>query len=357
MITDWMSESPFWPALEARVEWFLGGWGRAPHGQLAAQHFPLARYIGVAAYNGGWDDKGSRIPQEDGAFFAGLLAHPAINSAPGFARLAEETAAVAEATGRAPGQLRPAIYEAGPGYQISGLNGKVVSPAEAIVQEVVMKSRAAATATLDAFLLSASLGLWGANYFRIGRGEVWNSTTFNGERDVDYPPYTLPRLLTEAIAPCSVFRVEDLRPREHSLPNREGETRKIASAAVYALRSLEDPATWMVVFLNRLIDPSRLDPADPAFRAGETNPLRVRLRTGWKRIGGLTEWSNFGNFRDHNRYPVGARVTVEKTFEPDPLCVPIDFPATPRPVPEDPGLLTAELPGGAAVLWKLTGVA
>jgi hypothetical protein len=38
----------------------------------------------------------------------------------------------------------------------------------------------------------------------------------------------------------------------------------VNSAAVYALRSIATPSTWTLVFVNRLIDPSLLDPDDPA---------------------------------------------------------------------------------------------
>jgi hypothetical protein len=353
MITQWLRESPFWPALEAKVEFLLGGWARNDYGTLAAARFPQARYVGIAAYNGGWDE-GGRIAREEGGFFASMLSYAPLNGGRGFARLAENTRALAEAGRPAP---IPAIYEAGPGYQLTGLNNSTISPAEILVQEVVMKSRGSGTATLDNLLLSASMGLWGANFYKIGRGDLWNSTTFNGTRDVDFAPYTLPRIVTEEIAPCTVHVVQPFRPLQHRLPDREGAMTTVDAAAIYALRSLADPTAWMLVFINRRIDPSLLDPADPAWRPDPQPAITLRLRTPWARVGGLVEWANTGNFREHNRYPPGQRLTAEGRFVPDPLCVAIDILPAAKDPPAEPSLLSVEVPAGGAILWKLTGVA
>ena len=357
MITDWMRESPFWPALEARVEWFLGGWARGDHGTLAAARFPAARYIGIAAYNGGWDE-GGRIPREEGAFLSAMLSYAPLNGGPGFARLAQNTRKAAEATGRIYGtDLLPAIYEAGPGYQLNGLNHVKISEGEALVQEVVMKSRGSGTATLDNLLMSAQHGLWGANFYKIGRGDLWNSTSFNGETDVDFPPYTLPRIVTAEIAPCAVYAVTPFRPLQHSLPDREGAVTTVDSAAVYALRSTADPTTWMLAFVNRRIDPSVLNPDDPDYRSDQPNLISIKLRTNWTRAVSLTEWANTGNFREHNRYPVGKRLTATGDFVPDPLCVAITIKPIAKDLPADLALLSVDVPAGGCILWKLTGVA
>lgn len=356
MITGWMAESPFWPAIEARMEWFLGGWARTDYGAQAARRFPRARYVGIAAYNSGWDE-GVRAAREDGGFLATMLSYAPLNGARSYSRLVENTRLAAEATGRVFGtDLIPAIYEAGPGYQVDGLNGSEVSQEQSVIQEVVMKSRGSATAAVDNFLMSAEMGLWGANYFRIGRGNSWNSTTFNGQADVDFPPYTLPRLITEEIAPAQVHEVQHLRPLQHRLADREDKEMAVNSAAVYALRAIATPSTWMLVFINRLVDPAVLDPGDPDYSRDRPNRIKLTLRTPWSRVGGLTEWVNAGNFREHNRYPPGQRLGPDGGFVPDPLCVTIDFPATPGTPPADPSLISVDLPAASCLIWKLTGV-
>jgi hypothetical protein len=357
MITDWMAESPFWPALEARAEWLLGGWARSDYGAVAARRFSRARYVGVAAYNGGWDE-GSKVAREESGFFTSMLANAPVNGQASFERLIGNTRAAAEATGRRYGiDLIPAIYEAGPGYQMTGLNRAKITEEDVIVQEVVMKSRGSGTATLDNFLLSAEMGLWGANFFKLGRGGYWSSGTFDGDRFVDFPAYALPRLVTAEMAPCQVHSVLPFRPLQHSLPDRDGEMKTVNSAAVYALRSIATPSTWMLVFVNRLIDPAMLDPDDPAYQPDRRNAITTQLRTPWTRAGSLTEWANTGNFREHNRYPPGRRLTVEGEFVPDPLCVEIDFPPTAKDIPADLSLLSVEVPAGGCILWKFTDVA
>lgn len=357
MITDWMAESPFWPALEARAEWLLGGWARSDYGAVAAKRFARARYVGIAAYNGGWDE-GSRVAREESGFFTSMLANAPVNGHASFEQLVENTRAAAEATGRRYGvDLVPAIYEAGPGYQMTGLNRAKLTDEDVIVQEVVMKSRGSGTATLDNFLLSAEMGLWGANFFKLSRGGYWSSTAFDGTRDVDFPAYALPRLVTAEMAPCQVISVQPFRPLQHRLPDRKGEMRTVNSAAVYALRSIPTPSTWMLAFVNRLIDPSLLNQDDPAYQPGRRNAITTQLRTSWTRAGSLIEWTNTGNFREHNRYPPGRRLSVDGEFVPDPLCVNIDFSPVEKDVPEDLSLLSVEVPAGGCILWKFTDVA
>ena len=357
MITDWMAESPFWPALEARAEWLLGGHARTDYGAVAARRFPRANYVGIAAYNGGWDE-GSQVAREESGFFASMLANAPVNGQPSFKRLVDTTRAVAKATGRHYGtDLIPAIYEAGPGYQMTGLNRAKITDEDVIVQEVVMKSRGSGTATLDNFLLSAEMGLWGANFFKLSRGGYWSSTAFDGTRDVEFPAYALPRIVTAEMAPCQVHSVLPFRPLQHSLPDRKGEMQTVNSAAVYALRSIETPSTWMLVFVNRLIDPSVLDPDDPAYKPDQRNLITTRIRTSWTSAGSLIEWANVGNFREHNRYPPGRRLSVGREFVPDPLCVEIDFAPTVKDVPADLSLLSVEVPAGGCILWKFTDVA
>ena len=58
---------------------------------------------------------------------------------------------------------------------MNGLNNARVSEAEHRAQEQVMKSLAAGTATLDAFLARAYLGFELQNFFTFGRGELWTS--------------------------------------------------------------------------------------------------------------------------------------------------------------------------------------
>lgn len=66
-------------------------------------------------------------------------------------------------------------YEAGPGYSLNGLNGALVTHEQSQTQEQVMKSLAAGTATLDAFLARAYRGFATQNYFTMGEGTLWTS--------------------------------------------------------------------------------------------------------------------------------------------------------------------------------------
>ncbi|MBI1946925.1 MAG: hypothetical protein HYS27_14610 [Deltaproteobacteria bacterium] len=164
--------SPWWQAahLDDKVDLVLGGWNGLDYGQEAASTSPGSRYLAIAAYNGGWD-QGEGPPKLDAPSFFNLLNDVSQTAIPDALRHGGEARALSKGGRR----LDVGTYEAGPGYALNGLNGEHVTDEQAAAQELVMKSLAAGTATLDAFLARAERGFTVQSFFTFERGPLWTS--------------------------------------------------------------------------------------------------------------------------------------------------------------------------------------
>lgn len=169
-----MRSSPYWAdaGLDRKIRFVLGGWGIPnPFSRDAALASPSSDYLTFADYNGGWDS-GEGPPKPDAKGFFNTLANVSQSTIPSAER---EAGNLAEINANRKRKLLVGTYEAGPGYALNGLNGARVSESESLLQERVMKSLAAGTATLDAFLARAYRGYALENFFALDSGLLWKS--------------------------------------------------------------------------------------------------------------------------------------------------------------------------------------
>jgi hypothetical protein len=182
----------------------------------------------IGAYLGGWDE-GEGPPPLSRATLFDLLSHVS-QSTPLAERHAKEVQ----------GKLRIGTYEAGPGYALNGLNNARVTESQHRAQEQVMKSLAAGTATLDAFLARAYRGFEIQNFFTFGRGQLWTSHAkwyFGGQA---YPSWKALALFNSE-GTGDMLRTETLSVPSTSLKAVE-RRRAVADAplaAVYATRKAD----------------------------------------------------------------------------------------------------------------------
>lgn len=207
--------SPWWEAagLEDKVVFVLGGWGGASYGRDAARVSPSSDLLTIAAYNGGWD-AGKGPPQATPQGFFEVLNDVSQSAVRDADRLAGEATEISAARGR---PLGVGTYEAGPGYVLNGLNGDVVTEAQAEEQERVMKSVAAGTATLDAFLARAERGFGVQNFFVFGEGRTWRSHARRIEGGQAHPAWELLGLYAGLDA-GEMLRVETLATPRADVP-------------------------------------------------------------------------------------------------------------------------------------------
>lgn len=214
-----LRESPWWEAagLEDKVVFVLGGWGGSRYGRDAAEASPSSELLTIAAYNGGWD-AGKGPPEATPQGFFEVLNDVSQSAVRDADRLAGEAAEIAAARGR---PLAIGTYEAGPGYALNGLNGDVVTEAQAEEQERVMKSVAAGTATLDAFLARAERGFGVQNFFVFGEGRYWRSHARRIEGGQAHPAWDLLALyagLARESGGGEMLRVETLETPVADVP-------------------------------------------------------------------------------------------------------------------------------------------
>jgi hypothetical protein len=180
-VIDQLKSSPYWAeaGLDDKVEFVIGGWGRQQdargYGQRAIAASPRSKHLTIAAYNGGWDEGEGPMSDTDASIQRVLLHAPQVGilRSRAFAQFLENE----KRAGR--GNFVNGVYEAGPGYALSGLNNQArMSPEEVENQARTMKSLASGTATLDSFLEKAAHGFVLNNFFTLSRGRThWVSHT------------------------------------------------------------------------------------------------------------------------------------------------------------------------------------
>ena len=318
-----MQSSPYWPTKSDgsdKIIWVLGGRSRQSYGTNAARSFNLPCEVGIANYNGGWDE-GNTIVGENSESYQNLLAVVPANIESAMDDLVSELQGLAaEDNDFVYGTtLRPTCYESGPGYQLNGLNGSAITSAEAIVQEVVMKSRAVGTSTLDTFLTQARKGFAMANFFTVNRGNDWAAGAEDSQGGGVYVSYQLPQKIEDEMGACEVFDPISIEGGTITAEDREGNEITSEQAYVHILRSLSDTGRYAIVVGNR----------------SESTALPLTVRTNLTSAESCRVYANYGGLREHNRYSVGQRINTSGTYDADSNCVSIDIQPQQVSVPSD----------------------
>lgn len=332
LIHGWMSSHPRWSEVAGKIKFVLGGHGGSAYGENAYRQFPEADIVTIAQYNGGWDT-GTDKALEDGTTFRRTLR---FQGGPKTyitreASLAEAAAAVGKVVGV---DVFHDLYEAGPGYQLNGMNNVSVSVWESVKQEAVQKSRASAAAQLDAICLAWQRG-WTSNFFYFGRGDGWKS---HGDDWTEYLTYSVGRVLGESLGR---FRAHILHPVSMRV------TDGVDDVGVYAFESVTHPGRWIYIAVNRVPDLTVLAPDDPMYDAEDTGTRSVTFRTHHSSLSSCRVFlGGIGNMREHDRWPAGTRVDLDASKRPvvveDPLCIDFDAIWHDMPVPADPARIVID---------------
>jgi hypothetical protein len=233
-VRECLRSSPHWSdALDEKFVFVLGGWSGQSYGREAASASPHSAHLTVAAYNGGWDE-GEGPPQVNDPSFFNVLAQVNQTAIPRAQRHLRELLELRQ--GRET-PLELGVYEAGPGYAMNGLNNARVTKEQAHQQELVMKSMAAGTATLDSFMARAYHGFRIQNFFTFGQGDRWSSHAKWYRGGQAYPCW-MALALVNRVALGDVLRTETKGVPTVGLPKyrRRQAVPDAPLAAVYATR-------------------------------------------------------------------------------------------------------------------------
>lgn len=285
-----LRSSPYWrqAGLDRKLGLVLGGWNGLPYGRDAAGASPASSAMLIGCYNGGWDE-GEGAPDTSPASYFSVLNQVSQSAAPTTRRHLAELAEINDRRTSPP--MRLGCYEAGPGYALHGLNGARVTPAQAEQQERVMKSLAAGTATLDAFLARASLGMATQSFFTFNAGSRWSSHAKWYRGGQAYPSWQLLALFNREAAGADMLAVKTLSVPSASLPAsaRRPAVHLAPLVAAYALRS----GDRLGVFLVSRKVPGYLDHADDGYTP-------VTLKLPFRSAGRVTLHRAAGDHAAHN---------------------------------------------------------
>lgn len=351
LISDQLEAQEWWPD---NVIWYIGGAAGSSYGAEAVERFGKPCISGPAAYLGGWESSGENTPAPGAGVWYGIALGDVEYKETNYfvPRENEYKTATANAGMTYGTDVRIGTYEGGPGYHAGS-----ISDEDKIREEVVMKSRAVGTATLDTTLRMAARGWEFATFHTVGQGDGWSARAEETQGNGIYPAYALLSILHAAVAPAKVYELSTTRKGGSQIVHRrDGLLHEVDLISAYALQSVEDPTTWVVVAINRELDRSKLDPDDSEYDPTPVAPRRVLVATKWASVGGASRWVNGGNYREHNRYNPGLRLVEDGSYEADPTSVAIEYTEETIAIPSDPGWLEFTIDPGGCEILKLTGV-
>jgi hypothetical protein len=245
-----MKSSPYWKesGLDSKVRFVLGGHaGNIQYGHDAASASPSSNFLTIGAYIGGWDEaEGPPSLTAKNLFYVlNQINQVGIPTADQLASISND---VASARGR---KITIGTYEAGPGYAMNGLNGAKVTVEQSREQELVMKSVAAGTATLDGFLARALRGFYLQNFFTFGTGTRWKSHMPWSEGGKPYPSWELLSLFNNE-ASGSMLQMETVTVPTIDL-NDFGRRKAVRNAPLIAAYATRREDRYSVFVLSRKV--------------------------------------------------------------------------------------------------------
>lgn len=339
-----MESNPYWPATNRPIE-FAGGWLNNTAYTVAAANFPEAAYTSVAMYTSG-TDVNQVILADNKDRWTDILTISEVSIRPNLQSI------IAALPVNGP---KVAVYEAGPGYQLGGLNGAVVTRADEVVQECMTKSVGGTTALMASVGISAQLGVGPYNFFAWGDGPYWQAARRPSEGGGLYRVASFLRQTYDLLGKCRIYNTTKFIDRESSVNRLNsggtviGQT-QVADATVYHFESLTYPGRHGILYVNRRLNRDAFGVGHPDYQAGVTGAAEFRYYTGLPSTAvPFKVLRNEGNFRQHDAYKVGFRPAVVggviDGYVADPLCVdltviPEDFTVS------DPKLRTLTLLGG-----------
>ncbi len=304
-----MQETPWWSELRSKVNFFQGGHINSDFGFKAIKMAPDVTYGSVVGYSGAgsWEYGGEKPGTNGPSYYKALgtmwRTHETYQK-----RVSEFTDLDSKLFG---------VYEDGPSGYIHGLSKEQV-----ISQELFQKSRAAGTGDLMNLLRRIEDGCKISNYFLLKSGDFWASHAPPSQGGGRYMAYGLRKMIWEHTGPAEVTAL-NITPKP---------TRPDGKRATYAFMviSVANLTNRVIVAANLDIDPDRLDEDDFSFSLDPehedyisynvNSTYKIAVTTGLTSYESLAFYANVGNYREHNRYPVGQTLNPEGGFDDDPHC-------------------------------------
>lgn len=341
-----METNPYWPTVNPPIE-FTGGWLVNSGYTVAAANFPEADYGSVALYTSGWDVN-KIVLTDSKTVWSQVLTVGELNHQ-GFLQ------SILNGVANANMDIKMGVYEAGPGYQLAGLNGATVTNADYILQEVIGKSIGGTTAMMTSVAIAATMGIGPYNFFTWGEGPLWKAARYPFEGGGYYRVAAFLKAVHDSLGRCRVYSTAQFIDRKQPIEvftsiGVSSGTIDAKRAFVFHFESLDYPGRHGIFYCNTSVNLDAFGSEHPDYQAGVTGSAVFRYHTGLP--DNATPYKvirNEGNFRHHDAYKIGFRKNVVDNvivgYIADPLCVDLtvtldDFTVT------DPTLRELTLLGG-----------
>ncbi len=270
-VIETMKKSPYWsPELNQKMAFVIGGWSIQPsdsgYGQQAALLSPSSKYVTIAAYNGGWDEKESPAEPTDEFRFK-TLAQTVQAAIPRADELQKWCLSKND-------QFIAGTYEAGPGYNLNGLNGVKMTSAQVEAESRVMKSLTGGTATLDSFLARGQRGFALQNFFTYSRNRYyWTSHAPLTSGGQAYPAWKALVLYNrEGQGDFLKINTESVPTADLPAPQK-GSRKSVKDAPMVACYATREADRYNVFVLSRRIDAATPVSLKLPFKSAQTVTL------------------------------------------------------------------------------------
>ncbi|MFP4581544.1 MAG: hypothetical protein ACLFQ6_12530 [Candidatus Sumerlaeia bacterium] len=286
-VTESLRSSPWWTdEVEEKFSFVIGGWLRSNYGWNAAHQNESADFHTIANYIRGWD--GARFDEK-------IASAAPINFFELLQYAYQGTIPTAQTNVKHLLELRKigkdipmGTYEAGPGYSFGNQQ-------EDRAQELIGKSKAAGTATIDNFLMLARYGFSLHNFFTYSPGPRWSSHTEDHWGGQFYPSMLMCALFNHhATGDFLDIKAESVPTVDMPGQRRTVNVSNAPLADVYATRQDDRVSVFCV---------SRQFPDFPEAGADGFTPMTIRLPfssakkvTLYKLSGAITD----NNIREKN---------------------------------------------------------
>lgn len=297
MQLDALEASPYWSVLEPILDFTVCGRLGNVYGSDAATIAGPSRVsqVLVNTYIGGdtVDFVGRNL---DGEGYFTMSSDGICSRLPGYQEVVDLLT---------PLGIQSAVYEGGIGYAQDSED----TAQEEIDNEILGKSRSAISGTLDAALAFASVNGAFFTYFDIRPGKKWASRALASEGGQEYGTWAVLRKLFVELGQSRVRTLLNFNPLTISVTTTDGSFTP-APFGVYVLESITYPGRTCIAICPRDIDRSLLAPDDPLYNAVYDPEHPVEIITGITSATSVRKLSFCGDFREHNRYPVGFRLNA-----------------------------------------------
>ena len=306
-----MRSSPHWTAdVENRMEWAIGGfhtipqWAEGAWAHVPAEDMGLKTGTGIAKYLAGWElDYGTPLQNPEGYFqllnFASLRGFYVDNG------LAEANKVENGGNGHF-----MFTYEGGPGYNLNGLNGVVVTAQDEYEQERTTKSISGAAGNVANFMVAWEAGFDDLDIFGFKKGDYWSTHATWDQGGADYPFFQMLKLINEECV-GEVRRVANLKVPVQFVPGQGNEPDVYDAPSVRVWQTRNGNRVCYIV-TSATLPFDEIDAADPLFNANDNGVRSLNIQLPFASASSLTRYAfdvaldTNHHYTSHNVAPVGS---------------------------------------------------